>query len=161
MFQVWVSIFWRCFILWSFSAWCSWQNFDCSLFNVKIFDWKLPGMLIDWQDLIDFFTMLKTLGGKVIQHYYLQVTVQINQGLYPLLALPINIFLVIYIVASDVCGLRLNDRESPFSDEWARDCLKNAKELLNLRVPKCSHLHKIHIFHCMGKIFCGGFQNVP
>ena len=39
--------------------------------------------------------------------------------------------------------------------------LKNAYELLNLRALKISMLYKIHIFQCMGKIFCVEFQRVP
>ena len=38
---------------------------------------------------------------------------------------------------------------------------KNTYELLNLRALKISKLHKNHIFHCMGKIFCMEFQRVP
>ena len=38
---------------------------------------------------------------------------------------------------------------------------KNAYELLNLRALKISILYKIHIFQCMGKIFCVEFQRVP
>ena len=38
---------------------------------------------------------------------------------------------------------------------------KNAYELLNLRALKISMLYKIHIFQCMGKIFCVEFQRVP
>ena len=38
---------------------------------------------------------------------------------------------------------------------------KNTYELLNLRALKFSPVHKIHIFQCMGKIFCVEFQRVP
>ena len=38
---------------------------------------------------------------------------------------------------------------------------KNTYELLNLKALKISMLYKIHIFQCMGKIFCGKFQRVP
>ena len=38
---------------------------------------------------------------------------------------------------------------------------KNAYELLNLRALKISMLYKIHIFQCMGKIFCVEFERVP
>ena len=38
---------------------------------------------------------------------------------------------------------------------------KNAYELLNLRALEISVLYKIHIFQCMGKIFCVEFQRVP
>ena len=36
------------------------------------------------------------------------------------------------------------------------DCLKNIYALLNLRTPL--HLYSIHIFQCMGRIFCVEFQ---
>ena len=38
---------------------------------------------------------------------------------------------------------------------------KKAYELLNLRALKFSPLDKIHIFQCMGKIFCVEFQRYP
>ena len=38
---------------------------------------------------------------------------------------------------------------------------KKAYELLNLRALKFSPLNKIHIFQCMGKIFCVEFQRYP
>ena len=38
---------------------------------------------------------------------------------------------------------------------------KNTYELLNLRALKFSHVNKIHIFQCMGKIFCAEFQRCP
>ena len=38
---------------------------------------------------------------------------------------------------------------------------KNAYELLTLRALKFSHVNKIHIFQCMGKIFCMEFQRYP
>ena len=38
---------------------------------------------------------------------------------------------------------------------------KNAYQLLNLRALKSSPLNKIHIFQCMGEIFCVEFQRYP
>ena len=38
---------------------------------------------------------------------------------------------------------------------------KNTFELLNLRALKVSPVNKIHIFQCMGEIFCVKFQGVP
>ena len=38
---------------------------------------------------------------------------------------------------------------------------KNTYELLNLRALKFSPVNKMHIFQCMGKIFCVEFQRVP
>ena len=38
---------------------------------------------------------------------------------------------------------------------------KNPFELLNIRALKFSVVNKIHIFQCMGKIFCVEFQRVP
>ena len=38
---------------------------------------------------------------------------------------------------------------------------KNTYELLNLRAFKFSLVNKIHIFQCMGKIFCVEFQRYP
>ena len=38
---------------------------------------------------------------------------------------------------------------------------RNTFELLNLRALKCSPVNKIHIFQCLGKIFCVEFQRYP
>ena len=38
---------------------------------------------------------------------------------------------------------------------------KNTYELLNLRALKFSPVNKIHIFQCIGKVFCVEFQKVP
>ena len=38
---------------------------------------------------------------------------------------------------------------------------KKAYELLNLRALKFSPAHKMHIFQCMGKLFCVEFQRYP
>ena len=38
---------------------------------------------------------------------------------------------------------------------------KNTYELLNQRALKFSFVNKIHIFQCMGKIFCVEFQRYP
>ena len=38
---------------------------------------------------------------------------------------------------------------------------KNTYELLNLRALKFQYVNKIHIFQCMGKIFCVEFQGYP
>ena len=38
---------------------------------------------------------------------------------------------------------------------------KNTYELLNLRALKYSHVNKIHIFQCVGEIFCVEFQRYP
>ena len=38
---------------------------------------------------------------------------------------------------------------------------KNTYELLNLRALKYSLVNKIHIFQCMGEIFCVEFQRYP
>ena len=42
---------------------------------------------------------------------------------------------------------------------WVR--FKNTYELLNQRALKFSYVNKIHIFQCMGKIFCVEFQRYP
>ena len=42
-----------------------------------------------------------------------------------------------------------------------RGRFKNTYELLNLRALKFSPVNKIHIFQCMGKIFCVEFQRYP
>ena len=44
---------------------------------------------------------------------------------------------------------------------WAGGHIKNTYELLNLRALKFLPVNKIHIFQCMGKIFCVGFQRYP
>ena len=41
------------------------------------------------------------------------------------------------------------------------ECFKNTYELLNLRALKFSPVNKIHIFQCMGMIFCVEFQRYP
>ena len=41
------------------------------------------------------------------------------------------------------------------------DRFKNTYELLNVRALTFSCQNKIHIFQCMGKIFCAEFQRVP
>ena len=38
---------------------------------------------------------------------------------------------------------------------------RNTYELLNQRALKFSYVNKIHIFQCMGKIFCVEFQRYP
>ena len=38
---------------------------------------------------------------------------------------------------------------------------KNTYELLNVRALKFSPVNRIHIFQCMGKIFCVEFQRYP
>ena len=38
---------------------------------------------------------------------------------------------------------------------------KETYELLNLKALKISPVNKIHIFQCMGKIFCVEFQRYP
>ena len=38
---------------------------------------------------------------------------------------------------------------------------KNTYELLNLRALQFSYVNKIHIFQCMGTIFCVAFQRYP
>ena len=43
----------------------------------------------------------------------------------------------------------------------ARGRFKNTYELLNQRALKFSYVNKIHIFQCMGKIFCVEFQRYP
>ena len=42
-----------------------------------------------------------------------------------------------------------------------RGRFKNTYELLNQRALKFSYVNKIHIFPCMGKIFCVEFQRYP
>ena len=42
-----------------------------------------------------------------------------------------------------------------------RGRFKNTYELLTLRALKFSPVNKIHIFQCMGKIFCVEFQRYP
>ena len=44
---------------------------------------------------------------------------------------------------------------------WVWGHFKNTYELLNLRALKFSPVNKIHIFQCMGKIFCVEFQRYP
>ena len=44
---------------------------------------------------------------------------------------------------------------------WAGGRFKNTYELLNLRALKFSYMNKIHIFQCVGKIFCVEFQRYP
>ena len=44
---------------------------------------------------------------------------------------------------------------------WLGGRFKNTYELLNLKALKFSYVNKIHIFQCMGKIFCVEFQRYP
>ena len=44
---------------------------------------------------------------------------------------------------------------------WPGGRFKNIYELLNQRALKFSYVNKIHIFQCMGKIFCVEFQRYP
>ena len=48
--------------------------------------------------------------------------------------------------------------QHPWNKIWGR--FKKAYELVNLGIFKSSLLNKIHIFQCMGEIFCLQFQNV-
>ena len=54
-----------------------------------------------------------------------------------------------------MCGTQETFLEAP------RGRFKKTYELLNLRALKISPVNKIHIFQCMGKIFCVEFQRVP
>ena len=45
--------------------------------------------------------------------------------------------------------------------EMALWCFKKAYMLLNLRALKILAVNKMHIFQCLGKIFCVEFQRVP
>ena len=47
------------------------------------------------------------------------------------------------------------------SDVGSGGHFKNTYELLNLTALKFSPVNKIHIFQCMGKIFCVEFQRYP
>ena len=53
--------------------------------------------------------------------------------------------------------------DAPQSSELAGSGgrFKNTYELLNQRALKFSYVNKIHIFQCMGKIFCVEFQRYP
>ena len=44
---------------------------------------------------------------------------------------------------------------------WPGGRFKNTYELWNQRALKFSYVNKIHIFQCMGKIFCVEFQRYP
>ena len=59
--------------------------------------------------------------------------------------------------------LRKNPRNKLFSIAYQSrglGCFKNTYELLNPRALKFSLVNKIHIFHCMGKIFYVEFPRV-
>ena len=47
------------------------------------------------------------------------------------------------------------------SSIWPRGRFKYAYKLINLRALEVSHLNRLHIFHCKGKIFSIEFQRVP
>ena len=76
---------------------------------------------------------------------------------YVKLTLP-NVRVVLDLCIKDVCtGLR---------SAWPRylrtgERFKNTYELLNLRALKFSPVNKIHIFQCIGKMFCEEFQRFP
>ena len=44
---------------------------------------------------------------------------------------------------------------------WPGGSFKNTYELLNQRALKFSYVNEIHIFQCMGKIFCVELQRYP
>ena len=49
----------------------------------------------------------------------------------------------------------------PYGRQGSGGRFKNTYELLKLRALKSSPVNKIHIFQCMGKIFCVEFQRYP
>ena len=64
--------------------------------------------------------------------------------------------------------LNLHTHLSGWDNRWPEKLLwgpggrfKNTSELLNLRALKFSLVNKIHIFQCMGKIFCVEFRRFP
>ena len=61
--------------------------------------------------------------------------------------------------ASASAGMVLTPKVGIFCLQGGR--FKKTYELLNLRALKISPVNKIHIFQCMGKIFCVEFQRVP
>ena len=59
---------------------------------------------------------------------------------------------------------QINNFPSSYSPFWMTSSggrFKKTNELLNLRALKISPVNKIHIFQCMGKIFCVEFQRYP
>ena len=71
-------------------------------------------------------------------------------------------FFFISIIERDISTiLRVNLAVLP-SILWVpRGRFKNTYELLNQRALKFSYVNKIHIFRCVGKIFCVEFQRYP
>ena len=58
-------------------------------------------------------------------------------------------------------GDELSHVMSALNSLWPGRRFKNTYELLNQRALKFSYVNKIHIFQCMGKIFCVEFQRYP
>ena len=60
----------------------------------------------------------------------------------------------------DLTGYAIT-RNTAMAEEESRGRFENTYELLDRRALKFSHVNKIHIFQCMGKIFCVEFQRYP
>ena len=60
-------------------------------------------------------------------------------------------------------GIKTRSNKAPHGlvNRGAGGRFKNTYELLNQRALKFSYVNKIHIFPCMGKIFCVEFQRYP
>ena len=61
----------------------------------------------------------------------------------------------VWLVSYQVTHIKLYDYHF---ETWG---FKDTYELLNLRALKFSPMNNIHIFQCMGKIFCVEFQRYP
>ena len=90
-------------------------------------------------------------GALVIDTYNLHVNFGICfRGLWPDVSEPVRDMIHWYHISLERL---INSRN--------RGRFKNTYELLNQRALKFSYVNKIHIFQCMGKIFCVEFQRYP
>ena len=64
---------------------------------------------------------------------------------------------LVYLISKSMCQIE----QSHVKVWWPGGRFKNTYELLNQRALKFSYVNKIHIFQCMGKIFCVEFQRYP
>ena len=72
-----------------------------------------------------------------------------------------NSILFLYTTIVDEKHVRLCTKYIHHTGDWPGGRFKNTYELLNQRALKFSYVNKIHIFQCMGKIFCVEFQRYP
>ena len=125
-----------------------------------IFRWKFALL---WYDYTIFPWKLNILTSTVQQPvihtpYFVKIIMPLNSFVTERCAC--NLGLVIFKIKSRLyiwsISFKIIPRWMPPGGRF-----KNTFELLNLRALKFSLVNKIHIFQCMGKIFCVEFQRYP